>query len=154
FPEKSSHRGRRHMANPVAMKWAAMQSVLTLAAERTATRRRSPVRIGYIGALGAANLGDEAMFDAARRLLPSSEFVWLGVPWMEQRLAAMGLSGSRFFDGIFLGGGTLISPYWFPHVKAVFGAGLRIWTFGTGVGSSGFGEPGRVDVAEWKTLLS
>jgi hypothetical protein len=73
-------------------------------------------RLGYIGALGDGNLGDEAMFTAAQLLYPEHQLVTLLSSWREAELASKGLSGPDFFKGVILGGGTLISPYWHPAI--------------------------------------
>lgn len=128
-------------------------ALLSLARHRMAARCRPMPRVGYIGALGAGNLGDEAMFEAAQRLLPHYELIPLTAPWHEQRLARVGLSGQRFFYSVVLGGGTLINPYWTGKTRAALELGVPVWALGTGVGSSGFEQPSSVEIREWQPLL-
>jgi polysaccharide pyruvyl transferase WcaK-like protein len=108
----------------------------------------------YLGGQGDDNLGDEVMLETARRLLPESELVSFAYAGQEQKLALCGLSGSRFFDSAILGGGTLINPHWVESVRTALRMGLRVWTLGTGVGSSGFGHSPEVDITEWKGILN
>jgi len=84
-------------------------------------------RLGYIGALGDANLGDEAMFTAAKQLYPNHELVTLLSTWRETELATKGLSGPTFFDGVILGGGTLVSPYWLPAIAHAQEPDMDAW---------------------------
>jgi hypothetical protein len=143
----------REIGTPLPQRVGAHRALLRLARQRMAARCRPMARVGYIGALGAGNLGDDAMFDAAKGLLPTCELIPLMAPWQERRLAQAGLSGPRFFDSVVLGGGTLINPYWVEKTRAAVELGLRVWTLGTGVGSSGFEQPSRVDIQEWQALL-
>jgi len=110
-------------------------------------------RLGYIGALGDGNLGDEAMFTAAQRLYPDFQLVTLLSNWREAELATKGLSGPDFFQGIILGGGTLISPYWLPAIVHAQQQGCRSWTLGSGIGSSGFGDEAAVSLDGWAESL-
>lgn len=110
-------------------------------------------RLGYIGALGDANLGDEAMFAAAKQLYPNHELVTLLSTWRETELAAKELSGPAFFDGVILGGGTLVSPYWLPAIVHAQEQGCRTWTLGSGIGSSGFGDEAAVSLDGWSDSL-
>ncbi len=127
--------------------------VYRLARERLALRRTCGSRIVYLGGQGDDNLGDEAMLEAARGLLPESELVSFAYAGQERQLALLGLSGSRYFDSAILGGGTLINPHWVEATRTVIRLGLPVWTLGTGVGSSGFGHPQQVEIGEWRDLL-
>jgi len=110
--------------------------------------------LGYIGWVGHDNLGDEAMFQAIQSLLaPCVLTSFRGNP-QERLLALFGLSGRRFFDGFVLGGGTLINPGFWPFVEAAERTGLPMFMFGTGVGSSGLGQPEYVSLTPWKSLSS
>lgn len=120
--------------------------------QRSAMKLEKP-RLGYIGWLGKENLGDEAMFVAARRCYPNHAMVHMDLPAMETALARLGLSGRAYFDGVILGGGTLISPYWTPSVRLPQQWNVPVWSLGTGVGSSGFEEAQEVDLGPWKELL-
>ena len=96
------------MLGVLRQKMADRQLLLTDIAARKTLATGKP-RLGYIGALGDANLGDEAMFAAAKQLYPNHELVTLLSTWRETELASKGLSGPAFFDGVILGGGTLIN---------------------------------------------
>jgi polysaccharide pyruvyl transferase WcaK-like protein len=124
-----------------------------LARKRAITKSRGRVNIGYIGAVGDKNLGDTAMLDAVREHLPATNIELLQPEWCEKRLAKLGLSGPSYFNKVLLGGGTLISPYWLNYVEAAQALGIPVATCGTGVGSSGFGEPETVGLEEWKPSL-
>src|ERR1044072_6697055 len=83
--------------------------LLGVARERISNRKRKGLNIGYIGALGDENLGDTVMLDALREYLPTADIELIRPAWLERRLSKIGLSGNRYFDMVFLGGGTLIS---------------------------------------------
>lgn len=111
-------------------------------------------RLGYIGALGDSNLGDEVMFTAAKQLYPDYELVTLLSDWREDDLATKGLSGPDFFSGVILGGGTLVGPYWLPKIAHAQRQKCTIWTLGTGVGSSGFSDELSVPLDGWLDVLA
>ena len=118
------------MLGVLRQKMADRQLLLADIAARKTLATGKP-RLGYIGALGDANLGDEVMFTAAKQLYPNHELVTLLSNWRETELATKGLSGPAFFDGVILGGGTSISPYWLPAIRHATEQGLRLWTFGS-----------------------
>ncbi len=123
---------------------------------RWALRRMTRVRghvAGYIGGHGGENLGDNLMLDLAQRLLPRWRLADYAESWHEKRLARLGLSGARYFQHVLLGGGTLISPFWYGKVEAAVKQGLPIATLGTGVGSCGFIQPDGIDLSNWAPLL-
>lgn len=140
------------MLGVLRQKMADRQLLLADAAHRKTLTSGKP-RLGYIGALGDGNLGDEAMFTAAQRLYPAFELVTLLSTWREAELAGKGLSGPDFFQGIILGGGTLISPYWLPAIAHAQEQGCRSWTLGSGIGSSGFGDEAAVSLDGWAESL-
>lgn len=109
--------------------------------------------LGYVGWLGHDNLGDEAMYQAIQGLLSSSCNL---IPYRDGRqenlLRWLGLSGSRFFDMALVGGGTLVNPGFWPPVEALARQGTPLVMFGTGAGSSGFGQTPRVSLAPWSTI--
>jgi len=140
------------MLGALRQKMADRQLLLADAAQRKTLLTGKP-RLGYIGALGDGNLGDEAMFTAAQRLYPNFELVTLLSTWREAELAGKGLSGPDFFHGIILGGGTLISPYWLPAIAHAQEQGCRSWTLGSGIGSSGFGDEAAVNLDGWAESL-
>lgn len=110
-------------------------------------------RLGYIGALGDSNLGDEVMFTAAKQLYPDYELVTMLSDWREDELATKGLSGPDFFSGVILGGGTLIGPYWLSKIAYAQRQQCTTWTLGTGVGSSGFSDETSVPLDGWLDVL-
>jgi polysaccharide pyruvyl transferase WcaK-like protein len=109
--------------------------------------------VAYIGGHGGGNLGDDLMVDIAQRLFSDRRLVDCAESWHEKRLARVGLSGSRYFRHVLLGGGTLISPFWFGKVQAAVHQGLPVSTLGTGVGSCGFIQRDDVDLSGWAPLL-
>lgn len=122
--------------------------------ERHNGRKQKAACLGYIGGQGDANLGDEAMLDAAQRLLPKAQLIPIGFPRQEKRLEKWGLSGKRYFNSVILGGGTLINEYiWAEQVQTALRQGLPLWSLGTGVGSCGFGHSEQVNLRVWKALL-
>ena len=140
------------MLGVLRQKMADRQLLLEDIAARKTLMTGKP-RLGYIGALGDANLGDEAMFTAAKQLYPNHELVTLLSTWRETELVTKGLSGPAFFDGVILGGGTLVSPYWLPAIAHAQEQGCRTWTLGTGIGSSGFGDEAAVALDGWSECL-
>ena len=135
------------------LRWSRHRYLKSVAHHRRRLWAR-PRRYAYIGALGEANLGDEIMFLAAQRLLhDDAALVPLLEDWCEESLAAWGLSGSNYFDGVILGGGTLIGPSWLSRVETAESLGCAIWTLGTGVGSCGYHDPKQVSLDGWLPLL-
>lgn len=109
---------------------------------------------GYIGWTGRANLGDEAMLEAVRRLFPDRVVdVFSGVR-REAMLAHFGLSGPRVFERVYLGGGTLINHGYINVVRRALDQGMPVSTLGTGVGSSGFGSTQEAIDPAWATALA
>ena len=122
--------------------------------------RRSPApsfasRLGYIGWVGHANLGDEAMFQAiATSLAPNLLLPLLPAPG-ERLLQHLGTSGSQQFGAVVLGGGTLINPLYLAVARLVASWNTPLYVAGTGVGSPGFGFSSRNegDLRGWTDLL-
>jgi polysaccharide pyruvyl transferase WcaK-like protein len=110
-------------------------------------------RVAYAGGHGWQNLGDDALFEAAERVLGDRRLVSFRYPRHEARLKWLGLSGRRYFQQFVLGGGTFINPYGLISVRAALQQGLPTWTLGTGVGSAGFNMSRRPDLAEWRAVL-
>ncbi|HET7573701.1 MAG TPA: polysaccharide pyruvyl transferase family protein [Solirubrobacterales bacterium] len=133
--------------------WNSARRHLRLGLARAAARRASAPAAAFVSGSGDGNLGDELMLEATRRVLQGVTLVPVDHPATERRLGAVGLSGAGVFDGLVLGGGTLVNPHFERLVSGVFGDGLPAWTLGTGVGSSGFGMSPEVDVAPWAELL-
>ncbi len=107
---------------------------------------------GYIGWIGYNNLGDEALYEAILGLMNPVEIREYSAV-REVELARVGLSGPAHLQAVLLGGGTLIGPGFLRPVRLALGQGLPLYSFGTGVGSSGFGEEWLVDLAGWRDLL-
>jgi len=126
---------------------------------RIATRRWAHgshdrrARAGYIGGHGGGNLGDDLMLDIARELFPAWSLVDCAESWHEKRLARLGLSGRRYFDHVLLGGGTLISPFWYGKVEAAIDLGVPVSSLGSGAGSCGFIQGDDIDLSAWAPLL-
>lgn len=110
-------------------------------------------RLAYIGGEGVGNLGDDAMFLAARKLLAPARLISRAPAERERRLSAIGLAGESYFRGAVLGGGTLINPMWRRAVEEAAAQRLPLWTFGTGVGSCGFAQGPQVELDGWRPLL-
>jgi hypothetical protein len=123
---------------------------------RTGARRLSAPRpaIGYIGWTFADNLGDDAMFEAVQELLPQRLVETFIGARREAMLARVGLSGTRTFSRIFLGGGTLINHGYLGVVRRALDFGVPVRTLGTGVGSSGFSATSETPPEDWRDLLA
>ena len=137
----------------LAAKLAGVRRTLALSGQRMRALGASP-RLAYIGGEGVGNLGDDAMFQAARQLLGESALLSLGPEERERRLAPFGLAGGKYFEGAVLGGGTLINPLWLPTVERAVASKLPAWTLGTGVGSCGFAQAPQVELEGWSPLLA
>lgn len=138
---------------PRPMLMTALNAAQTAHVAFDRARTRAPARVGYIGGHGGGNLGDDLMLGLARRLFPDRRLVDCAESWHERRLARLGLSGPRYFDHVLLGGGTLISPFWYGKVEAAIGQGLPVSSLGSGAGSCGFIQPDGVDLSAWAPLL-
>ena len=140
------------LAQPCNSRWL---NLLAVAKDRGNSLIRHRSRYGYIGGQGGGNLGDEAMYEVAQRLVSPARLVSIGFPGQERRLAKIGLSGGRYFDSVILGGGTLINSYiWKDEVDVLLRHGARMWTLGTGAGSCGFEHPVGVNLSGWAPLLN
>jgi polysaccharide pyruvyl transferase WcaK-like protein len=113
----------------------------------------SGLHVGYIGGHGGGNLGDDMMRGIVRELFPQHRLVDCVESWHEKRLAKVGLSGPRYFQHVLLGGGTLISPFWYGKVETAIEQGIPISTLGTGAGSCGFIQDDTIDLSQWAPLL-
>ncbi len=102
---------------------------------------------------GQGNLGDDAMFEAACRLLVGRRLMEMGMPRQEAVLRSLGLGGPRYFSSVILGGGTLVNTWAASWVRAALDQGLPLWTLGTGVGSCGFAEENCIPLDSWRPLL-
>ena len=110
-------------------------------------------KVGYIGWVGHANLGDEAMADAAAHLLGQRPEI-LSTPRVEQMLAAVRLGGKARHRRAFVGGGTLINGGYIDLVERCLDAGVAMATLGTGVGSPGFSAGESAFDSRWTAALN
>lgn len=127
----------------------------TALAERVAPVKRGTSKIGYIGWVGHANLGDEAMFQAiSQSLAPNQVVSLLPVPG-ERLLQVVGAGGSKRFGAALLGGGTLINHFYLDLAKLVASWRIPFCIAGTGVGSPGFGFSSRDEdnLQGWAEIL-
>ena len=97
-----------------------------------------PIGIEYVGLAGHQNLGDDAMLEAIRRMMP----------WAE---VGANLANPR---AVMLGGGTLLNAenYYLNKVRRVDGPNLERMVFGAGVRSPdywGFTE----ELEDWEPFL-
>ena len=133
------------VADPLRSPW--------IAARRLLGKARGKRHLGYIGWLGHRNLGDEAMFHSIRARLSPFHLTPFAPPPGERMFARIGPGGADFFQGVVLGGGTLINPLFLPAAKLVRSFGIPLHTIGTGVGSPGFGMPAQVSCEGWREIL-
>jgi polysaccharide pyruvyl transferase WcaK-like protein len=110
--------------------------------------------VGYIGWMGHANLGDEAMLEAACRLFRNQSVEVFSGARREALLARFGLSGPNAFECVYLGGGTLVNHGYLDVVRRALDLGLPVSTLGTGVGSSGFGSTQELIDPAWGEALT
>lgn len=123
-----------------------------VAGQRSAWLLRGGMRVGYVG--GAhENLGDKCMATAAHRLLAGCTVLPYVYDALERRLGHAGLSGTRYFRAVVLGGGTLINPYGYGITRRAAEQGIATFAAGTGAGSGGFSQPSEVDLSDWAPLL-
>lgn len=106
-------------------------------------------RLEYIGG-STDNLGDHAMLDAARCLLPGVDLVRLAEGRLPRLLRRLGLARSSL---VMIGGGTLINDVWLGLASSLHRGGSRLITLGTGVGSWGLGQAEQMDLSGWVELL-
>lgn len=127
------------------------QKLIKIAQKRSISKNLN--NIGYIGWVGQGNLGDDAMYSAARKLLAPAELIHFDGRKREQLFTLLGLSGHRYFSSVFLGGGTLINPGYKNIVQLALSSGLDVSSLGTGVGSSGFSAKRFEEIEDWIPLL-
>lgn len=114
--------------------------------------RRSGPCLGVIyGSI--ENLGDRALAYGLIRALAGCHIEPYIFRSKENFLARLGLSGSHIFDGVVLGGGTLINQMGAWMVRNALDQHLRVWTMGTGAGGGSYLLPERPDLSEWIPLL-
>ena len=116
--------------------------------------------IGYVGWLGYANLGDEAMYVGFQRMFPQFQFITTNdaLP-LELMLHRHLIKRRRLYDVVFLGGGTLINGR--RYLEALKREQVRhndLIVFGTGVRDPAFWQqyyPQEYagDMAKWVAVL-
>jgi polysaccharide pyruvyl transferase WcaK-like protein len=109
--------------------------------------------LGYIGWVGKGNLGDEAMFEAIKILMPQYDIEIFSGARKERILSKLGASGKKRFKTIVLGGGTLINQGYLRLVEVALSMGAAMHTLGTGVGSNGFSGKSGLELDGWPALL-
>lgn len=117
--------------------------------------------LGYVGWLGHRNAGDEALYDAIDRLFGDVALLSYNDAAPIELLAhAAFVKRGRVFDGVMLGGGTLINdPGYRRWMRLAQGTGLPTVVFGSGVRDPEFWEAypetgsGRDGLAGWTEVL-
>ena len=91
--------------------------------------------IGYVGWVGKSNLGDEALYDAFTGLFPNDRLISTYDPFpIELSLHALLVRKNRLFNGVMLGGGTLIfHKGYIKFLRDAQRRGIPTAVFGTGV---------------------
>lgn len=116
-----------------------------------ATRHVGPTLGVVLGHHG--NLGDSALASALVQALPRCRLEpYLYLP-KERWLGRLGLSGRRLFDGVVVGGGTLLNDMALRPVRMARQQGLPVWIMGTGAGRGSYQLLEEPDMSEWRTLL-
>jgi hypothetical protein len=129
-------------------------SYVSLISARASARVGSKPVLAVLSGIGDDNFGDEWMYEALRQGLPKCRLAPLELPMTERRLAGVGLSGSKFFAGLIVGGGTLVNSYFLDRARPMLEKDSPAWMLGTGVGSAGFGvAEGAADPASWAPYL-
>lgn len=116
--------------------------------------------IGYIGWLGYANLGDEAMYVGFQRMFPQFQFITTNDALPLELILHRHLIKRRpLYDVVFLGGGTLINGRrYLETLKREQVRHSELIVFGTGVRDPSFWQqhyPPEYagDLAEWVSVL-
>lgn len=135
------------------MKTQAAADLIRTATKRLQNRAANRKNVGYVGGHNSGNLGDEFMFEALCDALGHCNVETLETPRVERLLEKIGLSGGAYFSHYVLGGGTLINPIWEGKVRKLIDQGVPFHALGSGVGSSGKEQSGRVEACGWKDIL-
>ena len=121
-------------------------------------------RAVYIGWVGYRNLGDEALFQAHKRLFPGVALTLYQESKLLKPLCV--ISRRRPYDFGILGGGTLINQghHWLTAVRDLQSNGIPMICLGTGVASAAFWTSGPLavtrlghggdELAEWVEALA
>lgn len=99
------------------------------------------------------NLGDSALASALLKALPGCRLEPYLFRPKERWLARIGLSGRRLFDGVVVGGGTLINDMAIRPVRVAREQGLPVWIMGAGAGRGAYLLDENPDMTEWRPLL-
>ncbi len=118
---------------------------------RISYRVFSAKKLGYISG-GHQNVGDKFLYQAAERLF--GHLVPMTSAGEEKKLKVLCLSGPKLFQGVLLGGGTLINSYMYELCSVLLSMNLPMVTLGTGAGSGGHDQPVDEDISGWKPLLN
>ena len=112
-------------------------------------------RAAYVGWVGHANLGDEAIYDVIQAHLPYWHLRHFGGARKEAMLQRI-FGAQRLYRYGLLGGGTLILGGYADQLEVLQQSGIPCRTFGTGVVDWAFwAKQGMPDENErWKPLLS
>jgi polysaccharide pyruvyl transferase WcaK-like protein len=116
----------------------------------TASRQ---TRVALTDGHGWGNLGDDAVHEAALRLLRDRTVESYFAASKERRLGRIGLSGPRYFSHYVLGGGTIINGQSVGLVRVALDQGIPTLALGSGAGGAGFNTPRSPDLSEWRALL-
>jgi hypothetical protein len=116
---------------------------------------------GYIGWLGHANLGDEALYLSFEKLFPQFRLVsYDDTHSIELFVYKHLVKRQKFYDFVFLGGGTLINlRNYYYHFRDVVRSGNCGVVFGTGVLDPSFWQEHYPDIdwsqemVEWVAVL-
>jgi polysaccharide pyruvyl transferase WcaK-like protein len=98
-------------------------------------------------------LGDDAVYEAATRLLAGCRIERYVAVSKERRLRKLGLSGGGYFSHYVLGGGTVINDQAVRLARQAILDGIPAWTLGSGAGGAGFNTPHSPDLSEWRAML-
>jgi polysaccharide pyruvyl transferase WcaK-like protein len=126
-------------------------------AVRALAAQRARPRFGYVGWLGQANLGDEALFEAHQQALGPAPVFEVPHGWSADAIARFG--PRRLMDGLVLGGGTLIGHAGFRRpVETLLRAdpGLVPYMLGPGVQDPAYADDeaaAREELERWVPLL-
>ena len=100
-----------------------------------------------------SNRGDRALAAALAQALPTSRLEPYLFAGKERWLARIGLSGRSCFDGVVVGGGTLLNDMAFHPAACAHRQGLPLWIMGTGAGRGSYQLEQEPDMSGWRPLL-
>jgi hypothetical protein len=130
-------------------------SALQCVVLRTHARRAQRPPAIYVGAARSDNVGDRVMFEFVQECAPHRGWMPAEGASRERRLAALRLSGAKYFPSGVLGGGTMMNDYSRAIVEQLLESGVPLRSLGTGVGSGGWDLPDDASGLEpWPRLLA